>query len=504
MDLKRFCFTRQALSAAAFAVLMTFVPVFSAAPAQGPELPQGLRRDTAKDPGASPALPSGLGGNEDSAAEPGLPPGLGAKPGASESRKPAQAQKKDKWRFSEVFDGFFELRGAMRIHDDPVQDDVSLAEARLQLSYDRYIPEYLPRGRFQATGDLIFDAVPSDHDDADLEAGTGFFDLRELWVSFTPLGYADVRAGRQILTWGTGSLVFLNDLFPKDYRSFFLGRDLEYLKAPSDAAKASFYTDLVNLDVVYTPRFDPDRFVSGSRLSFYDPALKVFRGEDNPIDVHRPDDWFEDEEIAVRAYRNIGAYELAAYGYHGFWKSPAGTDPARGERIFPELAVLGASIRGTLGPGIGNAEFAWYHSADDRDGDDPFVENSQVRFLAGYEQEIAARLTMGVQYYLEYMMDYDAYEDSLPPGFPAADRARQWLTLDLTRKLLAQDQLVLSLFTFYSLSEQEFYFRPRTAYDFTDNWKIQAGANIFTGERTGFFGGFEENSNVYASVRYSF
>ncbi|MFW6031595.1 MAG: hypothetical protein ACOC9T_03300, partial [Myxococcota bacterium] len=32
---------------------------------------------------------------------------------------------------------------------------------------------------------------------------------------------------------GTGDLVFLNDLFPKDWRSFLLGRDLDYLKAPS-------------------------------------------------------------------------------------------------------------------------------------------------------------------------------------------------------------------------------------------------------------------------------
>ncbi|MBS3733120.1 MAG: hypothetical protein KGY42_09450 [Desulfobacterales bacterium] len=462
-----------------------------------------METDKEQTSGSGPALPSGLGDKTEKqgTAEPGLPSGLG---GEAEDTEQTPSDQTPKWQMPGAINGFLEARGGLRIHDDPVHDDVSLAETRLQLSYDKSVSAYIPRGRFRTTADLIFDATVSDHDNADLEEGTGFLDLREFWLSFTPLDFVDIRAGRQILTWGTGNLVFLNDLFPKDYQSFFLGRDLEYLKAPSDAVKASFYTDVVNVDAVYTPRFDPDRFVNGSRLSFYDPALGSFRGEDNPIDTRRPNDWFEDDEIAVRAYRNIGAYELAAYGYHGFWKSPSGTDPATGERIFPELAVLGSSIRGTLGPGIANAEVAWYDSRDDKDGDNPYVENSQWRFLAGYEQEIASDLTLGVQYYVEYMSDYSEYEESLPPGYPVRDRARQWLTLDLTQELMAQNQLRLSLFTFYSLSANEFYFRPKATYDYTDNWKFQAGANIFMGERTDFFGRFEESSNVYAAVRYGF
>lgn len=498
---------RQAFKFLIFLVLFIGLGfAFSPVRAQTPEVPKGLEGNKQQESAAGePDLPSGLGiGSGGSGKQPGLPSGPGEEAGSVENQKPGEEKKSGKWPLSEEFEGFAELRGGMRVHDDPVHNDATLAETRLQLSCDRYIPQYLPRGRFRFTGDLLFDATVSDHDNADLEEGTGFFDLRKLWVSLTPLEFLDIRAGRQVLTWGTGNLVFLNDLFPKDYQSFFLGRDLEYLKAPSDAVRASIYSDILNLEFVYTPRFDPDRFVNGTQLSVYDPSLPGFRGEHNPMDTRVPDDWFEDDEIAVRAYRNIGAYELAAYGYKGFWKSPAGTDPATGDRIFPDLLVLGGSLRGTLGPGIGNAEFAWYHSEDDEEGTKPLVENSQVRFLAGYEQEIAADLTMGLQYYVEYMLDHDAYERSLPDGFPVRKQARQWITLDLTKELMAQSQLILSLFTFYSLSENEFYFRPKADYDFTDNWKLQAGANIFAGERTDFFGRFEENSSIYAALRYSF
>ena len=71
-------------------------------------------------------------------------------------------------------------------------------------------------------------------------------------------------------------------------------------------------------------------------------------------------------------------------------------------------------------------------------------------------------------------------------------------------ELLAQNQLILSLFIFYSVSENDAYFRPKVTYDFTDNWKAEIGGNIFTGEEETFFGQFRENSNIYAAIRYSF
>lgn len=493
--------------------------------AQEPSLPEGLQKETRQktEKKEEPELPSGLGDQKQNGQEqPSLPSGLGD-PKQKEPENPAlpsgldekhqwkepkekktdiKAQKE--WKLPMELDGFWELRAGTRINDDPVHDDISLAETRFQLSYDRMITEYLARGQLQITSDFIYDAVENDHDDIDLEKGEGFIDLREFWISFTPVEFMDIKAGRQILTWGTGNLIFLNDLFPKDYQSFFLGRDLEYLKAPSDAVKASFYSDIINVDFVYTPRFDADRFVDGTRLSFFDPALGRLRGEDKPLKTSRPDDWFEDDELAVRIYRNIDAYELAVYAYQGFWKGPSGTDPVTGRRTFPELSAYGASLRGPAGPGIGNAEFSWYNSEEDEDGDDPLVKNSEFRFLLGYDQEIATDFTMGMQYYLEYMLDHEEYEKNLPPGFSSRDESLHWVTIDLRYELLAQNQLVLSLFTFYSLSEQDVCFRPKITYDYTDNWRFQIGANLFLGDREAFFGQFEENSNLYSALRYSF
>ena len=122
----------------------------------------------------------------------------------------------------------------------------------------------------------------------------------------------------------------------------------------------------------------------------------------------------------------------------------------------------------------------------------------------GYEQKLAPDFTVGLQYYLEHMLDHDAHERSLPPGMTAADLNRHVTTLRLT-KLLMNQNLKLSLFTFYSPSDSDAYLRPVADYKVNDNWSAVVGGNLFLGssERT-FFGQFEDNTNVYAGVRYSF
>ena len=310
----------------------------------------------------------------------------------------------------------------------------------------------------------------------------------------------ELKAGRQILTWGTGDYIFINDLFPKDYKSFFTGRDDEYLKAPSDALKTSIYTDAFNLDFVYTPRFNPDRFIDGKGLSYFNPQTGGLTGEEAVIVPHERNEWFGDSEIALRLYRDIKGYGLALYGYHGFWKSPVGFDPQAGTATFPRLSVYGLSVRGTVWKGIGNFEMGYYDSGRTEAARN-LSSNSQLRYLAGYEQELAKDFTAGCS-----ITGADAairLRRTLP-GMQAADEFRHVITLRLTKLLLYQN-LKLSLFTFYSPSDQDGYIRPNVHYKITDHWSAEGGANIFAGRKDHtFFGQFKNDTNVYSGVRWSF
>ncbi len=388
------------------------------------------------------------------------------------------------------YHGFYEARAGYRLQNDPYEKDMSIMEARYQ--FDLFsMREW---GDIKIKGDVYADGVEE----------KGVFDLREANLFGRPSDFMDIKLGRQILTWGTGDLIFINDLFPKDWQSFFIGRDTEYLKAPSDAVKVSLFYDWANLDIVYTPEFDSDRFISGERISYWNPALGRQAGLGDELSTQGRHDFFEDDELALRLYRNISNYELALYSYWGYWKSPGGFDPTMSFALFPPLHVYGASARGTVGKGIGNVEIGYYDSTDDRQGTDPLINNSEMRYLIGYTQEIGRDFTAGVQYYVEQMLDYGAYEATLPRGAAGRDEFRHLTTLRLT-KLLMNQNLRLSLFTYYSPSDEDFYLRPIANYKASDNLALEIGANIFTGDEPyTFFGQFDNNTNLYTAIRYSF
>jgi hypothetical protein len=151
-----------------------------------------------------------------------------------------------------------------------------------------------------------------------------------------------------------------------------------------------------------------------------------------------------------------------------------------------------------------NAEFSRYYSRADRSGTDPRLPNDQARFLLGYEWEAVANLTLGFQYYLERTLDHAALVENSPwPQFEVAEN-RHWLTHRLGWRT-RQDRVIWSLFLFYSPTDQDLYARPQVNWRISDQWLVSVGGNYFRGDDGHtFFAQFEDNSNVYARLRYSY
>ena len=328
-------------------------------------------------------------------------------------------------------------------------------------------------------------------------------DLREGYLDYAQ-GAWGVRVGRQIVTWGVGDLVFINDVFPKDYAAFFSGRPLEYLKLGVDAVDVNFQSDALSAELVVIPAglFTSDNLPSRSRFFQFDPFPTLPRETDEPATR------LENVETALRLYRTVADTELAVYAYHGFWRSYAletdnSTAPTRAIKFYPELAEFGTSARrGGLG-GVWSAEVGYYDSLDDLQGDNASIENSQFRFLLAYQRQLAQDFTASLEYYGEWMQDYDAYRRALPTGFPASHELRDLIGLRLTR-LLRYQTLKLSLFTFYSPIAGDFFINPEVTYNFTDHLWASLGSNLFGGSQRGLFGQLDRNDNVYLAVRYSF
>jgi len=337
------------------------------------------------------------------------------------------------------------------------------------------------------------------------DAVTGDFtlDLREAYLDFTR-GQADFRLGRQIATWGVGDFLFINDVFPKDWVSFFSGRPLEYLKLGVDALRGRYSSDAINGELLVIPRFAPDNLPTPERFLLFDAFASAATRNQT-----RPDTGVDNPEVALRLYRRFRNYDVSAYLYRGYWRSPGQPvddpiNPMEVTQFFPALSTYGLSAQGQSLGGVISLEAGYYDSRDDRSGDNVSIRNSQARFLVGYRKQLSEDVTLGLQYYVELMMDYTAYENSLPADGKRNRKYLDFATLSLSR-FLQHQTWKLSLFAFYGPVEQDYLIQPRVAYRFSDNFSTVLGANFFGGRtRTSFFGQFDRNDNIYLTLRYDF
>ncbi len=392
-----------------------------------------------------------------------------------------------------TIDGFLQTLYGGRIDEsNPTATEQTASETRMQLRAEHYGDGVEFFGRL----DFVYDGADSSRYD---------WELREGYMKFRLGRRFDFKVGRQILTWGTGDLIFINDVFAKDYRSFFIGRDDQYLKAPQNAIRADFYSGLGALSLVWTPRFEPNRLPTGRRLSYFNGVEIV--GEGSFFNPPTPEAKFENSELAMRLNRRIGSFATSLYFYKGFYKNPLGVVMVDETMmpVYPKLNVYGASIRGPIAGGIIWIEGGYFDSREDLNGDDPMMPNSSLTGLAGFERQIATNLTANLQWQVDMISDWDTYKAQREAaGSFVRDEIRHLLTSRVTR--LMYDELVnLSLFVFYSPTDEDGYFRGSVSYKYTDELELALGVNIFEGKNQATeFGQFEKNDNVYLKLTYGF
>ncbi|MEK7313697.1 MAG: hypothetical protein AAB065_04410, partial [Deltaproteobacteria bacterium] len=255
---------------------------------------------------------------------------------------------------------------------------------------------------------------------------------------------------------------------------------------------------------IVIPFFEPNNYPSRKRFHLFDPMASV-------IDRHtnEPSSTLENTEIALRAYGNSFDYDASLYVYKGFYRSPSFlpdsmSAPAKLTGFYPKMNSYGTSIQGRALDGVLSVEAGYYDSRDDKNGSDPIIPNSEARILLGYQRQMWGDFTASLQYYAEYMLDYSKYKNTLPAGFPKRDRVHTLVTARLTQFMKYQT-VRLSLFSFYSPSDEDYFIIPEIKYNLSDSVWIAAGYNIFGGKKeTTQFGQFDRDDNLYGQMRYEF
>jgi len=401
---------------------------------------------------------------------------------------------------AEVYiDGFTEITQAVRVESNLALDNGASfqnrnyprgdARAQIRLSGSSEREEYFVRM------DFLSDYARNKNVSVE---------FREAYLKLYLADWMSVKVGRQVATWGTGDLLFVNDLFAKDWVAFFTGQELSYLKRPQDLARLSFYRGGATFEFAIAPNYTMDNLPTGERLSVYNPFLRRSVGFDSAATVIEPGRTIGNAELFARVSGYLGSNEWALYGYRGFFPQPLGAT-SDGKLYAPRMSSVGASIRGSVRGLLVNAEGAIYNSEEDNKGTNPAISNTSIKGLIGAEKSLGNDLTVSAQWFGDLTTDYDAFKAPFDSaGVAAPDELRHTVTLRVT-KMLWYQTLKLSFFGYWGISEEDYYLRPSVEYTFSDNVRITVGGNVVDGQQPNtMFGQFRDNSNVYLRLRRSF
>ena len=379
---------------------------------------------------------------------------------------------------AEIYTGYLEYRLATRFSPNPLFRHRASRD-ELKLKFDA--SDQIASARWDFELDLYADSLE----------GRARADLREATLSFDTPGSGQIKLGRQVLGWGTGDLLFINDRFPKDFSLPLSGGEDFYFKAPSNTLRYLGAVGPLSIDLAYTPEFTPDRFPDGRRLSVFNPVQGQLIGGGRRVDPPRP----HGAETALRLASTVGGIEYAGYAYRGFDKQPLSASSIAEPR-FRRRDSLGASLRGPLLGGIGALEVGreWRGNAPDND---VAVVPNKTALMAGFERELRAKLTAGMQLY------YERFADHPRALHPLAQGERQLLSLRLTQ-LSMQDRLQLSAIQFYSPNQHDRWLRATASFRFSDTWLSGAQVTLFAGNQNTLFGQFEDDSQWALWLRRQF
>lgn len=375
---------------------------------------------------------------------------------------------------------YIEFGHSARFSTDPAFDQrATRSELKAQIEVA------VERERVQLAGKLDIHA--------DAVADGLWFDLREATATL-PLGArSQLKLGRQVLSWGTGDLLFINDRFPKDFVTPLAGGEDLYFKAPSNSARLALNLGAIHIDLAYTPRFTADRYIDGERLGFYDFRSGRRRGGADLVDARLPAATLANGEWALRMHRSEGGVEYAAYLYRGFDKQPLGANTL-GQPSHFRRDSAGLSVRAPVAGGIGSIELGRELTGADPLHAVAWVPSKNSAILA-YERELRPKLTTGLQWYGE------RHGSSVANASALNGQSRQVLSLRITRQAL-RDRLNLSAIGFYSLNQHDHWLRATLSYRYSDHWLAGASINAFGGRVDRFFGQLEDDSNAGIWVRW--
>lgn len=395
---------------------------------------------------------------------------------------PALAQEED-GRLHVSVKGFIDTYHALRT-ESPYDWMASRSRVRGELSLEKGYA-----GMF-VSANAVYNSL--------LKEQRGFF-LREAYLYYAKSGW-DIRAGRQIITWGVADAMRITDIISSMDFTEFLTQDYDDIRIPVNGVRVRYTRPKWSAEAVAIP-------VS----SFYElptdgnnPWAISLPGISLPYTVDTgdtPDRRFRNIEYGGRvgAYLNGCDFSVSVLRTWNkmsvFRKSITENGSLLCEGEYRRITMLGADLSVPLGKFVVRAEAAEYFGeAQEPVVDAPVVTRNSTNALIGIDWYAGNDWQVGVQYFHKYISgDLSGISSYCNSGMA---------TVRISKDLL-RNTLNLTTFAYVDVANGGVYNRLSADYGLTDQIHIFLGYDFFHADK-GQFAMYGRNSEVWVKFKYSF
>ena len=337
-------------------------------------------------------------------------------------------------------------------------------------------------------------------------------DLKELYVDIY-LSNMDFRIGRQIIRWGiVEGWRILDEVNPLDFTEHIL-RDVADRYIPLWMVKGDYYLGPLTIEGLWVPD------VRGHKPA---PLRSEWSQFQTLPDLKRVPRNFKNSEGGLRVSGMVKGYEFAVAYFNQWDDFPAAFRSVSGlglgilgispdvkfYPVYRRLQSYGVGLAKSLGKVVLEGEFAYvdgkYWGTETRSDCENvmFCEKPRdyIKHVIGvktvlYGTDISVNFSQDIILNHTSDIQQERHEDAASI---------------FARKEIRYGTLVPQLLAISLLNRQEYLFRPKLEYRYTDKVTFLFGIDIFSGDpgpdpgRLNFFGYFDDDDRVYMEIKYSF
>jgi hypothetical protein len=395
--------------------------------------------------------------------------------------------------------GFLQLRLTQRLHS---LDACTLPACGQMVQQAQAELLYEPRLHKNLNATVRLEAK------TDQASGASGLAVREAYLDWGVAANApfNLKLGRQVVTWGVSDFLYVNDLFPKNYDSFFTGGGFDRIKQPIDALR--LVTKVAGAADAGSSGATELEFVLARARADQTPLPERFAASADARHAQSADradqQWDLALKLATRLEAGGGSWDVAAYlanfqaREQRYFVNPTGLHFDR-----PRTRHLGLSMTGNAAGGLAWLELAMRQADASQTGlVSRYYAGSALKLIVGYSREVAQDTSVAMQLQLESNLQRSRYLAQLAPGIRPVARVDSLVHLRLQRTWL--NQTVSTGAQLFIDGEGDSHVNPFASWSPADGWTIEGGANLFSGKPDTRFGVLKDDSNLYLLGRYSF